>query len=1247
MARKSTKTQKLEHPGEAEAVHQPQPDGEDDIGGRLANRLIRDLVAGQIRYNPRVVLPPNHKSKWSCPKLRHPYWRIDNAGDDHDIIVVASQSSEILNPYDAAPQVLSCICRFCRYHFTFTVFAGHNEQSSVCAATYDRLQHHFQGLSYSESSEGDAESNPLNKLNPSCCTIRYACSNCPFAVEFELSAPRLKSEWIQLITDETRIRNALYKLRKADGDRYGDISKQRETFYETTPLATLNAYLTNVLEEDGSGDAKRISFRNKTFSIQFGLACEHIFRYLEFSVITEETSAGEEKYWVQPRLPPQFGKTPTGSRRAFFEDVKFEVQSLLEQRPPPSVPRAVILSHPVRAADRLFELVGAPFVPGKVAAWEGDVDDFHVLGASSNDNDDTIWWAYNRQLHLDGLYRKVYHEALGKIALGRQSDKLQLFWAGKDEEVDRPALPATARDEVAAAYAHFRLEDKRHDPSAAPDVFLDIYQTYRNKSYRQRAEHRTNLLTIGEDRQSKEIRDAAKRNDMDLEEACELLKTQAGSQLAFATATAKRELHKNRANPDLGQVILLALQTIIDSGTWLGDAEHSAEAKALIATHRADSLGRGDSPGNCEQGAETVNMPLPVAVGLANLRNTCYLNSILQYFFSVKAVRDLVLHSQQPTIEPTVEGLDALLHGIASSDLEPGRAFVGIEFSRELGSLFKELESATGSAVTPRQRLANAALLRPEKVVKNPATGPIGPPNKDAPPLPPRAGDSSQPTVTVDAVNENSETASMVSSQTLVNKPEDDTSYVLVSPGAENPDPEAMEVDAPNAPDAPTASNSKLTVEELAVELDKPNVGSDQMDVDEVMGNAFDHLRAAFKVSEASRSGCVPDPIEKAFFSTFIDNRKKLGDNVWNRTTRSDRWVTAYPARKGTRSLYDAMEVSFDLERLPSDLLSFTTIDKPAPNFHICIQRSDGVRKNSNPLKIPETLYLDRFMHRIEGDEDTTIAWDARKRAWDIKTRLNETEHLDEGEPGKESTTTNVTTTKSIEEGSPSSSEVDDYTLDDGSDSPHGESNGNASRSKYSVANVLLAGVLDGYPSLTSEPTLPAGADSRANGNGGGKKIPTLPPATVQNFWDTLRKLEQQDRTDLIAEKDGAFSTMKKFPYRLHAVVCHAGATASAGHYWVWIRDFEKDVWRKFNDTTVSVHDATYVFWELCNKGEPYYLAYVRESEIKDLVSTPQRRFPIESSSDDSEMPDASDVPKGKGEATAPDAGKDQDTGAI
>jgi hypothetical protein len=95
---------------------------------------------------------------------------------------------------------------------------------------------------------------------------------------------------------------------------------------------------------------------------------------------------------------------------------------------------------------------------------------------------------------------------------------------------------------------------------------------------------------------------------------------------------------------------------------------------------RVIGVHRPDAP-NYEQFMHSIAALLPVSwndhvpVGLGNLRNTCYLNSILQYFYTVKDVRDLVLNLETPDLPVTQPELEALVAEVP--DLEPGRALVG------------------------------------------------------------------------------------------------------------------------------------------------------------------------------------------------------------------------------------------------------------------------------------------------------------------------------------------------------------------------------------------------------------------------------------------------------------------------------------------------------------------------------------------------------------------------------------------
>jgi ubiquitin carboxyl-terminal hydrolase 25/28 len=509
----------------------------------------------------------------------------------------------------------------------------------------------------------------------------------------------------------------------------------------------------------------------------------------------------------------------------------------------------------------------------------------------------------------------------------------------------------------------------------------------------------------------------------------------------------------------------------------------------------------------------------------------------------------------------------------------------------------------------PKQRLANAALLRPDKI--RPKAGEAAAPsaepvNKAAPPLPPRGVEVTEPTVTVDAVTDSSDTASILSSQTLVEKPDEDPSYVVVAHDASDQNGVvAMDVDTGDAnvdasAQKPEPISSKLTVEELAVELNKSDVsGSDQMDVDEVMGNAIDHLRAAFQIT--STESTPQDPIEEGFFSTFLDKRKNVGDGEWTSSSRGDRWVTAYPAKSGKRSLYEALSASFDLEQVSPGLLSYTTIKRAAPNFHICIQRADGVSKNMNVIEIPATLYLDRYM---DVPDDSAVARD-RRISWNIQARLAEIESgnsIATAEDGtnlqnKEAVVKTETVPPITDE------ELDGFVLlgDVQPDLPADDV------AEWSVVNdAALRDLMDAHPNITVE------SPTRANGVA---KVGTTAenPTTLSQetrsheFWLAFKAKESEEKKSLELRRAELFSDAKNEAYLLHAVICHLGGSAAAGHYWVWIYDFERAKWYKYNDTRVSEHSSEDVFSELNNRGEPYYLAYVRASEVDQLVSIPRR----------------------------------------
>jgi ubiquitin carboxyl-terminal hydrolase 25/28 len=65
---------------------------------------------------------------------------------------------------------------------------------------------------------------------------------------------------------------------------------------------------------------------------------------------------------------------------------------------------------------------------------------------------------------------------------------------------------------------------------------------------------------------------------------------------------------------------------------------------------------------------------------------------------------------------------------------------------------------------------------------------------------------------------------------------------------------------------------------------------------------------------------------------------------------------------------------------------------------------------------------------------------------------------------------------------------------------------------------------------------------------------------------------------ELETSLNNQFTDLRKYGYHIHSVFIHRGSV-SFGHYWIYIYDFQKKIFRKYNDSYVSeVVDTTEVF---------------------------------------------------------------------
>lgn len=89
------------------------------------------------------------------------------------------------------------------------------------------------------------------------------------------------------------------------------------------------------------------------------------------------------------------------------------------------------------------------------------------------------------------------------------------------------------------------------------------------------------------------------------------------------------------------------------------------------------------------------------------------------------------------------------------------------------------------------------------------------------------------------------------------------------------------------------------------------------------------------------------------------------------------------------------------------------------------------------------------------------------------------------------------------------------------------------------------------------------------------------------------------------------FNDLKQIKYTLHSVFFHRGSYGH-GHYWTYIRDFQNDSWRIYNDEKVDgftqlndIYDA-----ETWQQGTPTYAVYVKEELKHQYVQSVCRDIP-------------------------------------
>ncbi|KAJ2992138.1 hypothetical protein NUW58_g2271 [Xylaria curta] len=1120
----------------------------------------------------------------------------------HTLLLIPEQTYET-----EGTSFLSILCAECRYHFHLETDKAHTRDFEDTNHPSHMLIPFSTNSQYHKHKRGEAE-------------FICAVPDCFYTIKITTIPPKLSTKQIIVLQDDQRIIRNLQYAQTDDPQRFSDMSPNG---IAGSAIPILAKYVEDRLAKP-SDEVLKIKKRNKKFSVLFGQDCDDLLRFLGFEEKSDEE--GEECWYITAPEPVTVGSPHAAhSRRALLQDTLAELRTLFSG------------SATTPAWGKLIEAI-----PGYLPRHETIVfsparpiseEDTILLGCLKDSSPMWFSWAALLLASLCPSRRDDFLDA-GLRCIQERSEDASLSIIMYKSQFDQ--VPSVDNQVQAAFdFLGLTLEDGK-DTHRILSKYRTMIENDTSDLFRAEASQQLEIISnhLGADLlgevargDSLTLTPTSNGRRMSIRSATRLLNVEAdynAQLIRDCAATAEQFVDREK--------VVEALEVLSDLKKQQGqhaEAQNLREAAEFIrATGNASSGQFYNSAGPEVTLTTDPANHTPTPPGLKNIGNTCYLNSLLQYFYNVKPIREMVLDYNQIQLELSDASVASRRTGGNGTQLTLEEAIVARQFVEELHRLFSELQTTMGAAASPSQKLANTALSSAKEILTSPSQN-QPPPLPARPPLVPPSSPGKE-VHTMNVAREPSteyHIARTDSSRTLVDelndteteahtKAENDTVTPLPTSHAMTPpleDQIMVElVEDTTMEEVPPPLSLEEKFSQISQRLEQSDrSGTSQQDVEEIIGNILEHLMRAIRPDGpmGGRPNLQADKITELFFTTIVNRTIKtktedaaltstspIDEDILNEEVVPERWITAFPhpdkTQKMKNNLYEALDRYFSYELLSgSSLARYTTIRALPPIVHICIQRSDasGV-KNKNPVIIPEDLYLDRYMEAAAGSD----LWNTRRRVWALKERIKELESrkFDLVENVFRAPVPHASHTYAPTYTEKAQYPEDDVTIDWNSE----------------LWRDLLPLHKRGVEAAQLNP---------ATGLESAKRTWASHDSVAEDFnfskilWETGQRVDEADFreiSDLKREEANAFSSMKQHKYCLHAMICHGGGM-HAGHYWVWVRDFKNQVWYKYNDSLVTKdsRDSQQVIDELNNSGDPYYVAYVRDELKDDLVEVPQR----------------------------------------
>ncbi|KFY81977.1 hypothetical protein V498_08669 [Pseudogymnoascus sp. VKM F-4517 (FW-2822)] len=1246
--------------------------------GKTGPRLLEDLLdydssrpqtnGGNLLIDPAPIYKPNK----SYPPRTHPK-------DCHHFLCRKDWQTSI-PPFDKKPTTQTqCFsasyCSFCLHHFDVVVdYTRQPGKNIPCQLGTPHPLHHFQYVG-SEFRTQEELGRPENKYDNYKEQHAFTCSafSCPATVTIRISPPRLSRAQSALLLDPRKVYARGAKVIEDDPDRYGESRPS----LPCEVLAVIRTYLTHALT-NAPGESKRIAARNKRFLLAFGYECKDLLEYLGFTYEQERVMNGdveeEEGFWSLPAVSPATeatGAVLPKTNRNFVEDVLCEVSQRLADRPPEELKQgnSQILYNPIPALKDLRIALGFLGFPtdSRVVNLEAiEHPHYASLGAVSSFSDELIFFAYSRQRDCDPSNKPYYLECLQGIGKGRGSPFLE------EEFVKIVSLGESTLTEIDEAYGFFAL-----NPAVdhGDDHIIGVFKSRIENAPVQKEQAKEALLLIGKARNSAKIQEVATNRAVTYEEALEYLAVTADTPSDFIEAQAiamATEVDKSIVAPMLSVIgntrgdlslqiaaasmeagnvtsnlslkeaykrlqiqdentseesVFAYYQTLIEDAP-LGSKESYLEAIRVIAKSRNSNFlfaKINDPNAVVAPQRSTADQP----VGLDNIGNTCYLNSLLQYYYTVRPVRNVVMNFEDFRMPLTAENI--VKKRVGGRAVGKGEIVKAQNFAVELQALYKSLRSASTQSVKPTQDLAELTLFstateanfrrasisspsavpRLNDIEDRPIFGPDLPP----PPPPPKDNPPSVPTYPTTVPTQLEPDVEMTDGPSQETLDNDDASSqrTLVNPESKNN--EAPSADIADATDLQQDFPGRLPSAE------PPAMGGVSIEAPTTAVPAVEQIRARNDEVMANSGSLTPPPesMEMVEQRPPVPPRNKPAPI---KTGESEQDLRAQKLYFGAQQ--DVTEVIGNVIFRLQCAIKPTRID---PKFG---EQIDVVRETFFGANAVHLKKADSYDVKIE-DWANIIVFPGLDGERDIYEALDVVfdEQIVEIDNATATQFASINSLPPIVQIQIQRTAFDPATQQASKNQNRIVFDETIYLDRYMEDEKVLQRRRDAWVWKNRIRLLEARQKALQVTELG---VPV--EGALHATKEFLQSLEEEEASDIVVNPDLAstleeranevsneleaiskemsslklklqeqFTDLRQHRYRLQAVFIHRGTNAY-GHYWIYIYDFAQDIWREYNDERVSiVEDRTRIFGQPGTGGAtPYYLVYVRDEDKNDIV---------------------------------------------